>query len=249
MPATPPAADVLRGLNDQQRAAASHGDGPLLIVAGAGTGKTTTLAARVAHLIAAGADPAGILLLTFTRRAAAEMRGRVAARLRGVLGEAGEHAAKRVWGGTFHAVAARLLRTWHAALNLPPDFTILDRGDTEDLLDLCRGRLGLPNSGVRFPKKAACAAVLSRSLNAGEPLGDVLASRFPHLAPHEPACGGCSTCTRSASRPRTCSITTTCSCSGKPSPPTPSPAPPCVGGSPACWWTSTRTPTSCRPVC
>ncbi|MEM9702531.1 MAG: ATP-dependent helicase, partial [Planctomycetota bacterium] len=182
---------VLARLNQQQRAAASHGDGPLLIVAGAGTGKTTTLAARTAHLIREGADPAGILLLTFTRRAATEMLERVARRLRGSMGDAGERAARQVWGGTFHGVAARVLRLYHAALGLPRDFSILDRGDTEDLLDLCRGRLDLPgggrSGGGRFPKKAVCAAVLSRSANSGETLAETLESRFPHLRQHEAA--------------------------------------------------------------
>ena len=178
---------VLAGLNPQQRAAAAHGDGPLLIVAGAGTGKTTTLAARVAHLIREGADPAGILLLTFTRRAAGEMLDRVAKRLNAAMGEAGERAARQVWGGTFHGVAARLLRVYHAALGLPQDFSILDRGDTEDLLDLCRGRLNLPNSGARFPKKRVCAAVLGRVSSGGGTVTDVLDAHFPHLIQHEPA--------------------------------------------------------------
>ena len=178
---------VLSGLNSQQRAAAAHGDGPLLIVAGAGTGKTTTLAARVAHLIREGADPAGILLLTFTRRAAQEMLDRVAKRLSKGMGEAGERAAKQVWGGTFHGVAARLLRVYHAALGLPQDFSILDRGDTEDLLDLCRGRLNLPNSGARFPKKRVCAAVLGRVASSGATVSEVVEAHFPHLLQHEPA--------------------------------------------------------------
>ena len=183
----PTADPVLNGLNPQQRAAAAHGDGPLLIVAGAGTGKTTTLAARVAHLIREGADPAGILLLTFTRRAANEMLDRVARRLRGALGESGERAARQVWGGTFHGVAARLLRVYHAALGLPRDFSILDRSDTEDLLDLCRGRLDLPGSGAKFPKKGVCAAVLSRTSNSGETVTEVLETRYPHLGQHEAA--------------------------------------------------------------
>ncbi|NNJ26421.1 ATP-dependent helicase [Alienimonas chondri] len=183
---------ILAGLNAQQRTAAGHGDGPLLIVAGAGTGKTTTLAARVAHLIQEDADPAGILLLTFTRRAATEMLERVARRLRGAMGDAGERAAREVWGGTFHGVAARVLRVYHAALGLPRDFSILDRGDTEDLLDLCRGRLELPSAsgkgaGARFPKKAVCAAVLSRSANSGETVAETLETRYPHLMQHEAA--------------------------------------------------------------
>ncbi len=144
----------------------------------------------MAHLIREGADPAGILLLTFTRRAAGEMLDRVAKRLRGALGESGERAARQVWGGTFHGVAARVLRVYHAALGLPRDFSILDRGDTEDLLDLCRGRLELPGGktgGGRFPKKAVCAAVLGRSANSGETVAEVLETRFPHLIQHEAA--------------------------------------------------------------
>ena len=172
---------LLAGLNPDQARAASHGDGPLLIVAGAGTGKTTTLAARVAKLIADGADPSAVLLLTFTRRAAAEMQRRVDA----LLGRGEERtAAGRIWGGTFHAVAARLLRVHGRAIGLEPDFTILDRADTEDLLNLCRGGLDLPRDAVRFPKKGTCAAILSRVTNSGETLDEVLEARFPHCREH-----------------------------------------------------------------
>src|SRR5690242_17412807 len=111
----------LASLNPQQRAAAEHREGPLLVVAGAGTGKTKTLAARVANLIRSGADPAAILLLTFTRRAAGEMLRRAGQ----VVGDA---AAREVWGGTFHAVAHRLLRAYHRPLGLAPNFVVLDQG-------------------------------------------------------------------------------------------------------------------------
>ena len=114
-----PPPDFLRSLNSQQRAAAEHREGPLLVVAGAGTGKTKTLAARVANLVRTGADPAAVLLLTFTRRAAAEMLRRAGQ----VVGEA---AARAVWGGTFHAVAHRLLRTYHRPLGLEANFVVLD---------------------------------------------------------------------------------------------------------------------------
>src|SRR5262245_12752256 len=113
-----------------------HDDGPLLVIAGAGTGKTWTLACRVAHLIERGVAPERILLLTFSRRAAREMLSR-ADRL--VVGSR----AKRVWGGTFHAVANRLLRLYGRPLGLPPDFTVLDQADMADLMDLIRGELQL----------------------------------------------------------------------------------------------------------
>ena len=109
--------ELLAGLNPQQRAAATHGDGPLLIVAGAGTGKTATLVHRVAWLIAGGVDPARILLLTFTRRAAAEMLRRAENLLLRRLGHPG---TTRVWGGTYHAIATRLLHRYGKAIGLPP---------------------------------------------------------------------------------------------------------------------------------
>ncbi len=188
-PATPPPADppvdaitgvVLGDLNAQQRAAASHGAGPLLIVAGAGTGKTATLAHRVAWLIAGGAEPGRILLLTFTRRAAAEMTRRADGLLQELTrrGGAGGSGA-RVWSGTFHSVAARLLRLHARDLGMEPDFTILDRGDAEDLMHLCRTDLGLGRNGTRFPAKSTCLDIYSRCINAQSPLREVLASSFP----------------------------------------------------------------------
>jgi DNA helicase-2/ATP-dependent DNA helicase PcrA len=165
--------DLLARLNPQQRRAATHGDGPLLIVAGAGTGKTATLVHRVAWLIARGTDPARILLLTFTRRAAGEMLSRVA----GLLGHG--PGSGRIWGGTFHAVATRLLRRYAKAIGLPPGFTICDRSDAEDLLGVVRTELGLAKSDRRFPKKGTCMDIYSRCVNAREKLDQVLVSRFP----------------------------------------------------------------------
>jgi len=175
---------VLRDLNDRQRAAASHGDGPLLIVAGAGTGKTATLAHRVAYLIARGTPPGRILLLTFTRRAAAEMLGRVDALLRRIAADGDGRvpdtlSSARVWGGTFHAVATRLLRIHGESIGLPPGFTILDRSDSEDLMHLVRTSLDLGAKGRRFPQKGTCLDIYSRCVNAAEPLDDVLRTRFP----------------------------------------------------------------------
>ena len=171
---------LLSGLNPEQRAAASHGEGALLIIAGAGTGKTATLAHRVAHLIASGVDPARILLITFTRRAAGEMISRVDGLMRTSAENGGPQlSGARVWGGTFHAVGARLLRIHARDLGMEPDFTILDRPDSEDLMHLARAELGLGRGGARFPQKSTCLDIYSRCVNARLPLADVLASSFP----------------------------------------------------------------------
>jgi DNA helicase-2/ATP-dependent DNA helicase PcrA len=171
-------------LNEQQKAAATfERDRPLLIIAGAGTGKTNTLAHRVAHLIATGTDPGRILLLTFTRRAAAEMLKRVDAILappvvRGQSGWASPHLAK-LWGGTFHAMASRLLRLHARSLGVGETFTVIDRSDAEDLLNSVRSDLKLDKSDVRFPRKGTCLAIYSRCVNAAEPIDDCLKARFP----------------------------------------------------------------------
>ncbi|MGZ4147238.1 MAG: ATP-dependent helicase, partial [Actinomycetota bacterium] len=159
-------------LNQEQRAAVLHGDGPLLIVAGAGTGKTTTLAARVGHLVERGIRPERILLLTFSRRAAREMLSR-AERL------SGHRDTGRVWGGTFHAVANRLLRLHGRPLGLRPDFTVLDQSDGADVMNLLREELGFAQREKRFPRKETLAAIYSRTVNAGEKLGDVLKRHYP----------------------------------------------------------------------
>ncbi|MGZ4109515.1 MAG: ATP-dependent helicase [Actinomycetota bacterium] len=159
-------------LNHEQRAAVLHGDGPLLIVAGAGTGKTTTLAARVGHLVERGIRPERILLLTFSRRAAREMLSR-AERL------SGHRDTGRVWGGTFHAVANRLLRLHGRPLGLRPDFTVLDQSDGADVMNLLREELGFAQREKRFPRKETLAAIYSRTVNAGEKLSDVLQRHYP----------------------------------------------------------------------
>ncbi len=173
----------LDSLNPEQRRAVEHGAGPLLVIAGAGSGKTNTLAHRVAHLIVNGADPRRILLLTFSRRAAAEMERRAERIVAAALGEAG--AGRRsglVWSGTFHAVGARLLRMHAHAIGLDPGFTIHDREDAADLMNLVRHELGLSDKAKRFPLKATCLAIYSRAVNAGESLEATLARQFPWCA-------------------------------------------------------------------
>ncbi len=180
---------ILARLNPQQRAAAVHGQEPLLIVAGAGTGKTATLVERVAWLISQGVAPERILLLTFTRRAAAEMLRRVDGTLRQLAELEAKapatgterHAARaaRVWGGTFHAIATRLLRRFGKSIGLPVGFSIHDRADSEDLINVVRTELKLAKVDKRFPHKGTCMAIYSRCINARQPLGHVLRSHFP----------------------------------------------------------------------
>jgi DNA helicase II / ATP-dependent DNA helicase PcrA len=177
-PAAPP--PWLAALNPEQRRAVTHGDGPLLVVAGAGSGKTRTLACRVAYLIDQGVAPGRILLLTFTRRAAEEMLKRAAAMIAG-----GRNPAGRVWGGTFHAIANRLLRLHARATGLDPDFTVMDQADAQDMLNVIRHELGLHRTAKRFPKKATCLAIYSRCVNGSAPPADVLARHFPWCAEWE----------------------------------------------------------------
>jgi DNA helicase-2/ATP-dependent DNA helicase PcrA len=165
--------DFATELNPQQAAAATHGDGPLLIIAGAGTGKTRTLVYRVAHLIERGVPAERILLLTFTRRAAQEMLSR-AERLVGSN-------TKRVAGGTFHATAHRLLRRYGQAAGLAKDFTIMDQGDSADLMQLSRAHLGYAAKSKRFPKKETLQYVYSRHINTGISIDDVVRDDYPQF--------------------------------------------------------------------
>jgi DNA helicase-2/ATP-dependent DNA helicase PcrA len=166
-------ADAATRLNDSQREVVEHDHGPLLVVAGAGTGKTWTLACRLARLIERGVAPDRILLLTFTRRAAREMLSRAEK----LLGD--ERAGGRVWGGTFHGVANRLLRLHGGAIGLRPDFTIVDQSDAADLMNLIRSDLGVAEGERRFPKKETLATIYSRTVNARVKLLEVLDSEFP----------------------------------------------------------------------
>ena len=159
-------------LNQAQRRVVDHGDGPLLVVAGAGTGKTKTLAARVAALLQRGVQPERILLLTFTRRAAAEMLSRAAR-------SADPAAARRVWGGTFHAVAHRILRHHGATVGLGSEFSVLDQGDAADLMGLVRSDRSAASSRGRFPRQDTLVTIYSRVANTQRPLREVLERAFP----------------------------------------------------------------------
>ncbi|WP_227753950.1 MULTISPECIES: ATP-dependent helicase [Ramlibacter] len=180
-------------LNAEQSAAVTHGTGetaadtrPLLIIAGAGSGKTHTLAHRVAHLIRHGADPQRLLLLTFSRRAAQEMAQRAGAVLQRALQLPPTQAPPGLpWAGTFHAIGARLLREYAPRLGLEPGFTIHDRGDAEDLMGLVRHETGLSATHKRFPQKGTCLGIYSRVVNTREPLAAVLASTYPWCAAWE----------------------------------------------------------------
>jgi DNA helicase-2/ATP-dependent DNA helicase PcrA len=180
----------LDALNPEQRRAVEHGVGtdaiigpPLLVIAGAGSGKTNTLAHRVAHLIVAGADPRRILLMTFSRRAASEMAGRVERIARRVLGDRASVMTDALnWAGTFHGIGARLLREFAERIGLDPAFTIHDREDSADLMNLVRHDLGLSRTESRFPTKGTCVAIYSRCVNAELPIEAVLGQFFPWCA-------------------------------------------------------------------
>ena len=171
-------------LNPEQRQAATHPAEALLILAGAGTGKTTTLAARVAWLVERGAAPERMLLVTFTRRAARELL----ARARAFLGGEGQRAG-RVLGGTFHSVAHRFVRRHADALGLAAGFGVLDAADAADLLDLVRQEAGVGQAGTRFPRKSTLLDIYSRTVNAQRPLREILAEAFPWCERHGDALG------------------------------------------------------------
>ncbi len=184
----------LERLNPQQRMAVEHGTladgshvaGPLLVIAGAGSGKTNTLAHRVAHLILKGADPRRILLMTFSRRAAAEMGRRVERICGEVLGKnSGIMADALAWSGTFHGIGARLLRDYAEQIGIDPAFSIHDREDSADLMNLVRHDLGFSKTESRFPTKGTCLAIYSRAVNSEMELPLVLRDAFPWCATWE----------------------------------------------------------------
>jgi DNA helicase-2/ATP-dependent DNA helicase PcrA len=190
MKAKPTAFDAL---NATQRRAATFGTalaagkgveaGPLLILAGAGTGKTNTLAHRAAHLVVNGTDPSRILMLTFTRRAAQEMIKRaqnIVAEVMADRGKAGDRSvvSRLIWSGTFHSVGNRILRLYAKHLGLDPAFTVLDRGDAADLMDVVRHELGFSAKEKRFPRKDVCLAIYSYRVNTRLSLKQTLEEQF-----------------------------------------------------------------------
>ena len=167
--------DYARELNEEQKAVVFAPDGPTLVVAGAGSGKTRTLVYRVSRLIEDGADPASLLLLTFTNRAAREMKRRVESLIGADL--------VRATAGTFHSVGARLLRPHAELLGYRPNFTILDAEDTKDLLESATSDIGVPVTERRFPKGDLLRAIVSLCVNTGRRLDDVIAEEHPHFLP------------------------------------------------------------------
>ncbi|KQY16867.1 ATP-dependent DNA helicase [Rhizobium sp. Root73] len=181
----------LEKLNDQQRRAVEYGvglpkapiAGPLLIIAGAGSGKTNTLAHRVAHLIVNGADPRRILLMTFSRRSASELSRRVERICRQVIGSNAALLTDALsWAGTFHGIGARLLRMHAAQIGLNTDFTIHDREDSADLMNLVRYELGFSKTETRFPTKGTCLSIYSRTVNSEAALAEVLRNHYPWVS-------------------------------------------------------------------
>ena len=216
----------LARLNAEQRRAVEHGDGgvagPLLVIAGAGSGKTNTLAHRVAHLIVNGADPRRILLMTFSRRAAAEMARRVE-RIAGAGAgprRRGHRRRARPGPAPSTASARGCCANTRWQIGLDPAFTIHDREDSADLMNLVRHELGFSKTESRFPTKGTCLAIYSRAVNAEAPLDEVLGDGLSLVR----RLGGraASSCSPPMSRPsrrRTCSITTTCCSTGRRWPP------------------------------
>ena len=190
-----PAEAYLASLNEAQRAAVEFGierhaglarPAPLLVIAGAGSGKTSTLAHRVAHLVANGVDPGSILLLTFSRRAAVEMTRRVDRIIGpGGQGSRGIVSASLHWSGTFHSVGARLLREYAGRIGLAAGFTIHDREDSADLLNLVRHELGYSGKDRRFPLKSTCLGIYSAVINTQAPMAEVLQAGYPWCAQWE----------------------------------------------------------------
>jgi ATP-dependent DNA helicase UvrD/PcrA len=195
-----PSPEQLGSLNAPQKRAVTYGEplpggkgfraGPLLIVAGAGTGKTNTLAHRVAHLAMSGVDPARILMLTFTRRAAVEMKRRANEIMREAfndkLGSKASAISQRLtWAGTFHSIGNRLLRHYAKHVGLDPSFSVMDRSDAADLIDTVRTELGFSGKGQRFPRKDTCYGIYSYRVNTQKSLKETLETQYSWCSMHE----------------------------------------------------------------
>ena len=192
--------------------------GPLLVIAGAGSGKTNTLAHRVAHLVGEGADPARVLLLTFSRRAAQELERRAGRVLAANANSTRPSSPPPLpWAGTFHGIGAKILREYAERIGLAPNFTIHDRGDSEDLMALVRhADIADDATNSRFPGAATCLAIYSRVVNAESTLTDVLNDRIRGALRIRNGCGYCSTPMSRRSRRSRSWISMTCSSIGRP---------------------------------
>ena len=165
-----------RDLNNAQYEAVMHHEGPLLVIAGAGSGKTRTLVYRVARLVTDGINPSNILLLTFTRKAAATMLERAA--------KIGGTACQKVQGGTFHGFCHRMLRSFCHFCNYPPGFTIMDQSDSQDLIQLLAKQMELTGKGKKFPTKTALNTIFSKVANSGASIEEIIESSYPHMLEH-----------------------------------------------------------------
>ena len=183
-----PSEPWLEGLDEAQLAVARHGPAPLVVVAGAGTGRTRALVARVAALLAQGVAPERVLLLTFTRRAADEMLARAATMARLPAGRLA--VAQRPWGGTFHAVAHRFVAAYREPLGLAEGFSVLSPQEACDVMELMRADHGLSGTEQRMPRAATLVEIYSRCVNTSRPLADVLPSAYPWCEPHRAAIAG-----------------------------------------------------------
>ena len=170
---SPSGIDYQKELNEGQYSAVTATEGPLLVIAGAGTGKTRTLVYRVAHLVDRRLDPQSILLLTFTRRAAEEMLRRASLLI--------DSRCEKVAGGTFHSFANSVLRQFGPKIGLPSSFTIMDRSDSEDLIQLLRTDMGLNTKEKRFPRKQTVAEIHSMSVNKQLDVAELIERDYPHL--------------------------------------------------------------------
>jgi DNA helicase II / ATP-dependent DNA helicase PcrA len=163
--------DYEKALNESQYKAVTTTEGPLLIVAGAGTGKTRTLVYRVARLVETGVAPESVLLLTFTRRAAASMLAQAAA--------LADERCQRVSGGTFHSLAYSVLRKHSDLAGVARSFTVLDQGDTEDLIELLRRKMGMVGKDRHFPRKRTIGAIFSMAVNKLVTIAEVIERQYP----------------------------------------------------------------------
>jgi len=244
----------LETLNPEQRQAVEHGaagglpGAPLLVIAGAGSGKTNTLAHRVAHLIVQGADPRRILLMTFSRRAASEMARRVERIARKVLGDnAGVMTDALTWAGTFHGIGARLLREYAEQIGVNPAFTIHDREDSADLMNLVRHEKGFSKTESRFPTKGTCLSIYSRCVNAETPIEQVIGTSYPWCSGWAAELKELFASYVEAKQKHNVSITTISCSTGRRWSATPAWPTTSADVSITCWSTNIRTPTACNP--